>query len=148
MAVSKTMEKNGKMSQRQEGNVSEIVEKYIEKYPNVPRKVLRKLILSGFKEINNRTLDRHLKKAFEKPSRIPESPSKIPKPTVWELMAFKQIPRDPFDCSLAEDHLKSNYPEWYRRNKKTFDEIRGVNWGFDGYITNPHPRKHKVRSKR
>jgi len=44
--------------------------------------------------------------------------------------------------------VKRNYPEWYRGNKKTFDEMRGVNYGFSGFITNPQPAKAQGKSKR
>jgi hypothetical protein len=53
------------MSRRPRGTVSEIVEKYRGKYPRTERKVLRRLILLQHKDINPRTLDRHLKKVFK-----------------------------------------------------------------------------------
>lgn len=137
------------MSLENKKDVRRIVEKYRQEFPTVERPFLRRLIRLEqklTKDSELKALDRHLKKDFEKTSKN-EKPSKIPRPTLFELIAFEQIPRDPFACSLAEDHLKSNYPEWYRRNKKVFDEIRGNNWGFGGYITNRQPRNHKI-SKR
>jgi hypothetical protein len=53
------------MSRRPRRNVSEIVEKYRRNYPRTERKALRKLILLQHKDINKRTLDRHLRKAFK-----------------------------------------------------------------------------------
>lgn len=52
------------MSKGQKKSVSEIVEKCRVKYPQADRKLIRKLILLEHGEINPRTLDRHLAKAF------------------------------------------------------------------------------------
>ena len=76
-----------------------------------------------------------------------EKPSEILEPNPDELSPFMQFPRNRFACSLAEEHVKRNYPEWYRRNKKTFDEMRRVSYGFSGFITNPQPTKAQGKSK-
>jgi hypothetical protein len=56
--------------------VSEIVEKYMKQYPDTERKALRKLILLRNKGINPRTLDRHLRKAFERGVKKPSTEEK------------------------------------------------------------------------
>lgn len=53
------------MSRRRSETVSEIVEKYVVRYRQSERDALKKMILLEHKDINPRTLDRHLKKAFE-----------------------------------------------------------------------------------
>lgn len=136
------------MSPKHKPSVSEIVETYMKKYPQTERKGLRALIIFKYpNEINSRTLDRCLKKSFEKPSEILESRSEIPEPNPDELSAFMQFPRSFFACSIADENLKRKYPEWYRRNKKAFDEVKRLHYGFSGFITNPQPRKHKVNQK-
>ncbi len=62
------------MSQRQKASVSEIVERYKNKYRQTERKALRNMILKEKRDINPRTLDRHLKKAFESKPFEPVSP--------------------------------------------------------------------------
>jgi hypothetical protein len=60
-----TWKSNGKMSRGHAGNVSEVVENYRKRYPGTERRALRKLILGERKDINPRTLDRHLRIAFK-----------------------------------------------------------------------------------
>lgn len=135
------------MSQRQKENVSKIVEKYKNKYPRTQREALRELILSKFTQFNPRTLDRHLKKAFENEPSGKESASEDHDELSQILKVFQEVPRDPFFCSLAIDRVKNEYPEYYRRNKKVFAEMKMMNYGFGGWITNPQPRKHKINQK-
>ena len=45
-------------------NYADLVDKYREKYPKTERKALKKLILSKYTQLNSRSLDRHLSKAF------------------------------------------------------------------------------------
>jgi len=52
------------MSPKKRKDVSEIVEKYRNKYATAERKLLRRLILKENPQINSRTLDRHLRKSF------------------------------------------------------------------------------------
>ncbi len=54
------------MSQKRKTDVSKIVEDYRNKFPQAERQVLKDAILKKHTSLNTRTLDRHLKKAFEK----------------------------------------------------------------------------------
>jgi hypothetical protein len=131
---------SGKMSLPNKKDVRQIVQKYRREFPTIDRPFLRRLIRSEqklTKDSELKALDRHLKKAFEKPSENAKS-SEILEPNPDELSAFMQFPRSSITCSFAEEHLRSHYPEWYQRNKKTFDEMRMGSYGFDGYVTNPH----------
>jgi hypothetical protein len=49
---------------RKDKNVSQIVEKYKRQYPNLDRDLVRKLIRLENPNLNLRTVDRYLKKAF------------------------------------------------------------------------------------
>jgi len=64
------------MSQRQSESASEIVEKYRKKYCQTERQALKKVILKNHPQLNMRTLDRHLKKAFESNVSHPETVEK------------------------------------------------------------------------
>lgn len=61
----KSMKKHGEMSLRKDKTVSQIVEKYMRQYSSLDRDLVRKLIRLENPNLNLRTVDRHLKKAYE-----------------------------------------------------------------------------------
>jgi len=88
---------NGKMSKKSNRPVSEIVETYRIKYPQTERPALRRLILSEHKEINPRTLDRHLRKAFSPFKREKEYEATAQPESIlhapWKEHAFQDFRR-------------------------------------------------------
>jgi hypothetical protein len=58
-------ENDGKMSLKLDRDVSKVVGKLQEQYPNTERKALRRIILAEHKEFTPRTVDRHLEKSFK-----------------------------------------------------------------------------------
>ena len=59
------------MSLRRNKSVSQIVEKYLRQYAGFDRDLVRKLIRLENPSINLRTVDRHLKRAYEPRPREP-----------------------------------------------------------------------------
>jgi hypothetical protein len=117
--------------------IKETVKKLSKRVVNNEDKECEEWILKNWQRMGSEKLVTDTRVTDEKSSEILE-------PNPDELSVFMQIPRDSFACSLADEHLKRKYPEWYRRNKKTFDDMRRMNYGFSGFISNPQPRKRKV----
>lgn len=106
---SKLWKKNGKMSLRQKKNVSELVEKCRIKYSQAERKVLRKIIRLENPDINTRTLDRHLRRSFEK--AVAEKPKQSEQETA--KVATSYMPKVFFNVTqrLSNDpHTKRQLP--------------------------------------
>jgi len=78
------------MSKRSSRTVSEIIEKYRNKYPQAERKILRRLILLEHKQTNARTLDRHLRKAFSAKKPTEEESSKHEKKSDFLKLSGKE----------------------------------------------------------
>jgi len=126
------------MSLRQSQTVSEIVEKFRRKYTDTERKALRKLILLQHKDINERTLDRHLKKAFkqdtlekekargQKPQHLPDRPAGL-----WDRLKSKLEPLggnlvdltvEKFSLSDTRDPITG----WREKRYDTKTSIKGI----------------------
>jgi beta-glucosidase-like glycosyl hydrolase len=92
------------MSVRKNKNVREISEEYAAMYPTATRRLLRRLIILEFRvkglEINERTLDRHLRRAFRyKYSLIPEEIVKLNK-------AENRLKEAKFASQILEEEIK------------------------------------------
>lgn len=85
---SQQWKRNGKVSSRQSEDVSEIVEAYLKFYQNTERKALRRLILLEYEDVNTRTLDRHLKKAFKAKMKLETAMSKQRTEDSWPKISW------------------------------------------------------------
>jgi hypothetical protein len=131
------------MSLSSKKNVRQTVEKYRKEFPTLERPLLRQIIrkcenLTRASEL--KALDRALKKAYDQAESQPQRDPRDP----FENMTLNDLVRtisspltrilNPTFCHLALNAIKEKHPEYYRKNKKIFDDLEMTSFGFNGFI--------------
>jgi hypothetical protein len=116
------------MSQRQKKRVSEIVEEYRNRFPEAKRQLIRDAILKKHNSISIRTLNRHLKKEFDKAQSFTKiSPNVTKRISLWNrlLLKLEEAGVSLFDIEIQKLELGEPDPitGWF---EKIYDKILPV----------------------